>query len=35
MVKIYYKRIVADEITLEDVPSRWRAQVGRMLEDAT
>ncbi len=35
MAKIYYKRIVADEITLEDVPSRWRAQVERMLEDAT
>lgn len=33
MAKIYYKRIVADEITLEDVPSRWRAQVERMLED--
>nr|DAY82468.1 MAG TPA: hypothetical protein [Caudoviricetes sp.] len=35
MAKIYYKRIVAGEITLEDVPSRWRAQVERMLEDAT
>lgn len=35
MAKIYYKRIVADEITLEDVPSRWRAQVERTLEDAT
>ena len=35
MAKIYYKRIVADEITLEDGPSRWRAQVERMLEDAT
>lgn len=35
MAKIYYKRIVASEITLEDVPSRWRAQVERMLEDAT
>lgn len=35
MAKIYYKRIVADEITLEDVPSRWRAQVEKILEDAT
>ncbi len=35
MAKIYYKRIVAGEITLEDVPSRWRAQVEKILEDAT
>ena len=35
MAKIYYKRIIAGEMTLEDVPERWRAQVERMLEDAT
>lgn len=32
MAKIYYKRIVAGEMTLEDVPERWRAQVEKMLE---
>lgn len=35
MAKIFYKRIIAGEITLEDVPARWRAQVRKMLEDAT
>lgn len=35
MAKIYYKRIIAGEMTLEDVPERWRAQVRKMLEDAT
>lgn len=32
MAKIYYKRIVAGKMTLEDVPERWRAQVEKMLE---
>lgn len=32
MAKIYYKRIIAGEMTLEDVPERWRAQVEKMLE---
>ncbi|CCY18283.1 uncharacterized protein BN782_01791 [Eubacterium sp. CAG:786] len=32
MAKIYYKRIVAGEMTLEDVPERWKAQVKKMLE---
>lgn len=37
MAKIFYKRIIdpEDDFTLNDVPSRWRAQVARMLEDAT
>lgn len=35
MAKIYYKRIVAGEMTLEDVPERWKAQVEKMLEGAT
>lgn len=35
MAKIYYKRIIAGEMILEDVPERWRAQVEKMLEDAT
>lgn len=32
MAKIYYKRIVAGKMTLEDVTERWRAQVEKMLE---
>ena len=32
MVKVFYKRIKAGEMTLEDVPVRWRAQVEKMLE---
>lgn len=32
MAKIYYKRIIAGLMTLEDVPSKWRAQVREMLE---
>ena len=35
MAKIYYKRIIAGEMTLEDVPPRWKTQVKKMLEDAT
>lgn len=35
MAKIYYKRIIAGEMTLEAVPERWRAQARKMLEDAT
>lgn len=31
MAKIFYKRIIAKEITLADVPVRWRAQVEKML----
>ena len=32
MAKIFYKRIVAGEMTLEEVPVRWRAQVEKMLK---
>lgn len=32
MAKIYYKRIKAGEMTLEEVPARWRASVEKMLE---
>lgn len=31
MAKIYYRRIIAGEMTLEDVPSRWREAVREML----
>lgn len=34
MAKIYYNRILAGLMTLEDVPARWRAAVERMLEEA-
>lgn len=32
MAKIYYKRIMAGLMTLEDVPEKWREEVRRMLE---
>lgn len=32
MAKIYYRRIVAGEMTIEDVPTRWRDEVQTMLE---
>ena len=32
MAKIYYKKIIAGEMTLEEVPLRWREQVREMLE---
>lgn len=33
MAKIYYKRIKAGEMTIEDVPARWRDQVKAMLDE--
>lgn len=32
MVKIYVRRIRAGEMTLEDVPTRWREAVREALE---
>ena len=32
MALIYYKKILAGEITLDDVPLRWREEVRKMLE---
>ena len=32
MAKIYYRRILAGIMTIEDVPERWRAQVQEMLD---
>ena len=32
MAKIYYKKIIAGELSLEDVPERWREAVREMLE---
>ena len=33
MVKIYVRRIRAGEMTLEQVPTRWREAVREALED--
>lgn len=33
MVKIYVRRIRAGEMTLEEVPERWREAVRTVLED--
>lgn len=33
MVKIYVRRIKAGEMTLEQVPERWREAVREALED--
>lgn len=33
MAKIYYKRIKAGIMTIDEVPSRWRAEVQRMLDE--
>ena len=32
MAKIYVRRILAGEMTLEEVPARWREQVRSLLE---
>ena len=31
MAKIYYKRIVAGLMTIDDVPDKWKSQVEKML----
>lgn len=33
MVKIYVRKILAGEMTIEDVPARWREQVREALEN--
>ena len=32
MAKIYYRKIIAGEMTIEDVPERWKAEVWALLE---
>jgi hypothetical protein len=32
MAKIYYRRIIAGKMTIEDVPERWRVEVQALLE---
>lgn len=34
MAKIYLRKINAGEMTLEDVPELWRAEVEALLNDA-
>ena len=33
MAKIYYRRIIAGEMTLDDVPERWKEAVRKLLEE--
>lgn len=33
MAKIYYNRIKAGIMTIDDVPLRWRAAVKKMLDE--
>ena len=35
MAKIYYRRIVAGKMTLEEVPERWREEVQALLNGAS
>lgn len=32
MVKIYYRKIIKGEMTLEQVPERWREAVAELLD---
>ena len=33
MAKIYYRKIKAGEMTIEQVPERWRAAVQALLDE--
>ena len=33
MAKIYYRKIKAGQMTLDEVPERWYKEVRRMLEE--
>lgn len=33
MAKIYVKKIKAGQMTLDEVPERWREEVRRMLDE--
>ena len=33
MVKIYVRKIHAGEMTIDDVPTRWREEVRKALEE--
>lgn len=31
MVNIFYRKVIAGELTLEDIPARWRDKVAEKL----
>ena len=33
MAKIYYKRIKAELMTIDDVPGKWKTSVQKLLDD--
>lgn len=33
MAKIYVRKIKAGQMTIDDVPERWRAEVEKLLEE--
>ena len=33
MAKIYYRRIIAGQITIDDVPGRYKKEVERLLNE--
>ena len=33
MAKIYYRRIIAGQITIDDVPDRYKETVKKLLEE--
>lgn len=33
MAKIYYRKIKAGEMTIDEVPERWREAVQKMLDE--
>ena len=33
MARVYYRRIKAGIMTIDEVPERWRAEVQRMLDE--
>lgn len=33
MAKIYYRKIKAEEMTIDQVPERWRAAVQELLDE--
>lgn len=32
MAKIYYKQIIAGKMTIDDVPTKWREAVEKLLD---
>ena len=33
MAKIYYRKIMSGEMTIDDVPARWRDEVQALLDE--